>query len=109
MEVACDLQYEHLKKIRIWKGCIGDEGVRFISKFLTIRYSLDLIDLLDNEITPLGCEFIGKAMSSPFCNIKHLKLDDNLILSTGLKQLVVGLRQNNVIDKLSLKYCGIDA
>lgn len=109
MEVASDLQYEHLKKVRIWKGGIGDEGVRFISKFLSIKYSLELIDLLDNGITPLGCEFIGRAMASPLCNVKHLKLDDNLIQSQGLKHLVLGLRQNNAIDKLSLKYCGIDA
>ena len=47
-------------------------------------------------------------MTSPLCNVKHLKLDDNLILSAGLKNLVIGLRQNNTIDKLSLKYCGID-
>lgn len=83
--------------------------MRFISKFLTIKYTLELIDILDNGITPLGCEFLGKAMASPLCHVKHLKLDDNLIMSQGLKQLVIGLRQNNTIDKLSLKYCGIDA
>ncbi len=55
MEVVSDLHYEHLKKIRIWKGAIGDEGARFIAKYLTTNYSLELIDLLDNGITPLGC------------------------------------------------------
>lgn len=47
-------------------------------------------------------------MNSHLCRIKHLKLDDNLILTEGLKHLTVGLRTNNALDKLSLKYCGID-
>jgi len=67
-----------------------------------------LVDLLDNGINALGCEFIGKAVSSELTNIKHLKLDDNIIKTEGLKNLAVGLRSNNSLDKLSLKYCGID-
>lgn len=47
-------------------------------------------------------------MSSPLCRLKQLKLDDNLIGTAGLKALTLGLRTNNAIDKLSLKYCGID-
>jgi len=67
-----------------------------------------LIDLLDNGITALGCEFIGQAVQSPFCRVLQLKLDNNLILSEGLKHLAIGLRQNKILDKLSLKYCGIN-
>ena len=29
-------------------------------------------------------------------------------MTEGLKQLTLGLRVNNELDKLSLKYCGID-
>jgi len=47
-------------------------------------------------------------MNNPLCKIKHLKLDNNLILTSGLKELAIGLRQNLYLDKLSLKYCGID-
>lgn len=108
MEVASELQYEHLKLLRIWKGGIGDEGLRVICKYLVSGYSLELIDVIQNQISPLGCEFLGKAMNSPLCRVKHLKLDDNLIGSAGLKALSLGLRTNNIIDKLSLKYCGID-
>jgi Ran GTPase-activating protein (RanGAP) involved in mRNA processing and transport len=107
-EVASELAYIHLRRIRIWKCSIGDEGVRYLCKYLCSSYSLNLIDLLDNGITALGCEFIGKAVQSPACRVLHLKLDNNLILSEGLKFLAVGLRQNHVLDKLSLKYCGIN-
>ena len=107
MEVAAEIQYTHLKRLRIWKGGIADEGVRFVCKYLTACYSLELIDLLDNNLTPLSCEFIGKSLVSPHCRLQQLKLDNNLIRTIGLGHLAIGLRQNNVIDKLSLKYCGI--
>ena len=45
---------------------------------------------------------------SPLINIKHLKLDNNLIGNEGLKNLTIGLRTNSSILKLSLKYCGIN-
>lgn len=37
-----------------------------------------------------------------------MKLDDNLIGTKGLESLAIGLRTNDVLTKLSLKYCGID-
>lgn len=55
MEVASDIKYEHLKKIRICKGGISDEGTRFICKFIAASNSLELLDLMDNGITALGC------------------------------------------------------
>jgi hypothetical protein len=51
---------------------------------------------------------LGKALAAPQCRLKQLKLDDNSLLTEGLKQLTLGLRSNCVLDKLSLKYCGID-
>jgi Ran GTPase-activating protein (RanGAP) involved in mRNA processing and transport len=55
-----------LKKLQLWKAEFGDEGVRVISKFiLGTGNALEFLDLLDNQITQLGCEFLGKALLSP--------------------------------------------
>jgi Ran GTPase-activating protein (RanGAP) involved in mRNA processing and transport len=78
MEVASDIKYEHLKKVRIWKGGIGDEGVRFICKFIAASNSLELLDLMDNGITALGCEFLGKTIGANSA-LLQLKLDNNPI------------------------------
>ena len=107
MEVAAEVKYEHLRRVRIWKGAIGDEGVRFICKFLAASSRLQVLDLMDNGITALGCEFLGKCLAN--CDLTQLKLDNNAILSAGLGNLAQGLRLNSTLDKLSLKYCGIDA
>lgn len=70
---------------------------------------LETLDLLENGITSLGCQFLGKAVANPFSCIKHLKLDNNLIGNEGLEEISKGLRVNSCITKLSLKQCGIDA
>jgi hypothetical protein len=41
--------------------------------------------------------------------VTQLKLGNNPITSEGLKHLATGLRLSSKLDKLSLKYCGIDA
>lgn len=108
MEVAAEVRYEHLKKIRIWEGAIGDEGVRCICKLLTATPVLEVLDLLNNGITSLGCEFLGKALKVQGSKMKQLRLDNNPITSEGVRFLGEGLRQHSALDKLSLKYCGID-
>ena len=67
------------------------------------------MELLDNRITSLGCEFISKAIH-PRANtaISVLKLDHNEIGSEGMKRLSDGLAINKTIATLSLTYCNID-
>lgn len=66
---------------------------------------------MDNKITYLGCEFLGKTLTpGPKCPpICILKLDHNNFGSKGLNALTVGLQNNEMIKTLSLTYCGIDA
>jgi hypothetical protein len=58
--------------------------------------SVLVLELLQNGITALGCQFIGKAInplnSSSKCNITILKLDHNPIGSEGMEYLAEGLR-----------------
>ena len=68
-----------------------------------------MLELLDNKITPLGCEFIGKLLSPKVgTNILILKLDHNEFGSKGMQHLSEGLAINRQIQSLSLTYCNID-
>ena len=49
----------------VWKAEFGDEGVRILSKYLMGDNNLEVIDLLDNGVTALGCQFLGKALINP--------------------------------------------
>ena len=69
-----------------------------------------VLELLDNRITPLGCEFLSKSLH-PIAKptIQILKLDHNNFGSEGMKCLSEGLAINPLLRILSLQYCSIDA
>jgi hypothetical protein len=51
------------------------------------------MELLDNDITKLGCQFIGRLVHPDMrSNIVILKLDHNNFGSEGVKELAEGLR-----------------
>ncbi len=107
MDTFSEIAYKHLKKLRLWKIRAEDEGVRSICNYIDKAQTLEYLDLLDNDISPLGCEFLGKSMAlGP--PILKLKLDHNSFGTEGLKNLAQGLSKNNILEKLSLKYCKID-
>lgn len=67
------------------------------------------LELLDNKITPLGCEFIARALHPKMTpTIEILKLDHNEFGSQGVINLATGLAINPYLRMLSLTYCGID-
>lgn len=55
MEALTDLNYQHLKKIRIWKADLQDEGVRSICNYIEKSNTIEYLDLMENNITELGC------------------------------------------------------
>lgn len=67
------------------------------------------MELLDNKITSLGCEFIARALH-PKANtaVSILKLDHNDIGPIGVQKLAEGLAINKSLISLSLTYCNID-
>jgi Ran GTPase-activating protein (RanGAP) involved in mRNA processing and transport len=70
---------------------------------------VNILELLDNKITALGCEFISKTLhpiSKP--SISILKLDHNSFGAQGVKNLSEGLAINPTLKILSLQYCSID-
>jgi Ran GTPase-activating protein (RanGAP) involved in mRNA processing and transport len=100
-----------LKSLRIWEGELGDEGVRNIVKFIieTNNSSLKLIEFLNCNIGPLGCEFISRIFEPSLpCSMEILTLDYNNFGNEGLSNLLTYLPLNSTLTYLSLAYCGID-
>ena len=62
MDALRDSKYKYCTSIRFWKTYCEDEGVRAICQFLETTDTVQFLELLDNNITPLGCEFLGKAL-----------------------------------------------
>jgi Ran GTPase-activating protein (RanGAP) involved in mRNA processing and transport len=94
----------------LWKTYCEDEGVRAVCQCIQQVKSVFKLDLLDNKISALGCEFISKAIH-PKANtsLEILKLDHNDFGSKGMIALADGLAINKTIKNLSLSYCNIDA
>lgn len=55
-------KYQHAKSVRLWKTGCEDEGVRSICEYLKVTPNVLLLELLDNGITKLGCEFISRIL-----------------------------------------------
>lgn len=108
-EVCTDLNYQHLKSIKLWRVRANNEGVRNLCNFILKTKTIEHLDLLDNGITALGCEFLGKVLH-PFAEvpIKQLILDHNPIGTEGLMHLADGFCMNSKLEELSLNFCSID-
>jgi len=109
MDALRQVGYHHCRSIRLWKTFCEDEGVRAVCQFIEQAKGIAALELLDNKITPLGCEFISKIIH-PKANtaLTILKLDHNAFGSEGLKNLSEGMSINKTIEHLSLTYCNID-
>lgn len=44
-----------MKSIRLWKIKTGDIGIEGLEKYLKEFNQVEILDLLDNNITSLGC------------------------------------------------------
>ena len=101
--------YPHTRSIRLWKTACEDEGVRAVCLYIAQCYSVFFLDLLDNNITKLGCQFLGKVLAPETkSNLINVKLDHNPFGSEGVKYLAEGLCMNKNITHLSMQYCSID-
>jgi len=92
MDALRTVKYQHARSIRLWKTGCQDEGIRSVTQYMEENNSVVILELLDNLITPLGCEFIGRClMPERKLIITTLKLDHNNIGSEGLNHLAKGL------------------
>ena len=103
------IKFDKLKTLRFWKCGIEDNGLRYICSYLAINKSVEVLEILDNNITSLGCEFLGRVLKkeaeSP---ITTLRLDHNPIHAVGVTMLAEGLVMNPFMKILSLNYCEIE-
>ena len=100
-----------LKSLRILEGGLGDEGVRNLVKFLieTNNSSIRMIEFLNCNIKPLGCEFISRIFEPSLpCSLEILTLDYNNFGNEGLSNLVKYLPLNSTLKDLSLAYFDIN-
>lgn len=104
------VNYPHAKTMCLWKTFCEDEGCRAVCQCLAQLKSVFKLDLLDNKLSPLSCEFISNLVH-PKSNtaLEILKLDHNDFGSKGVTLLAEGLAINKTIKNLSLSYCNIDA
>ena len=103
-------RYPHCQSVRLWKTYCEDEGVRALCTFLERCVTVLVLELLDNKITHLGCEFLGKTLTpGPKCPpVMYLKLDHNQFGSKGVNALLTGISRNENIKLISLTYCNLD-
>ena len=80
--------YKHCVSIRFWKGKCQDEGARLVSEYLIKFHNVSVLELLDCEISMLGCEFLNQAfMPRTGANLTMIKLDHNPIGDEGMNIL----------------------
>lgn len=48
---------------RLWKVCAQDQGVHALCQYLIENPHLEVLDLMDNQISRLGCHSLGKAFT----------------------------------------------
>lgn len=110
MDALKEVDYPYCKSVRMWKVKAQDEGVRSTCQFLEKNKTVKILEFMDNEVGPLGCEFIGRLMDpSVASEILVLKLDHNPFGAAGLEMLAKGLNRNKVVQSLSISFCNIDA
>ena len=84
--------------------------MKYLCKYMELVKSMKELELEINEITQVGCRYLGEALS-PAVNVPLVKLNlsFNLFGTAGLEMLSVGLAMNQSIEHLTLDKCGIDA
>ena len=53
-------QIHSVELIRLWKVGTEDEGVHSLCQYLLENPDIEVLDLLDNKISYLGCNYMGK-------------------------------------------------
>jgi Ran GTPase-activating protein (RanGAP) involved in mRNA processing and transport len=92
MNALKTVNYQEAKSVRLWKTGCEDEGVRSICTYLKLNLNVGCLELLDNGITSLGCEFLARILlPETRSNLKLLKLDHNSFGSEGVDKLAAGL------------------
>lgn len=58
MDSLTEIPYMHTKSVRLWKVKAQDEGTRTICNYMEKAKTLEYLDLMDNQIGPLGIVYL---------------------------------------------------
>ena len=106
MDAAISVKYKHCDSVRLWKAKCEDEGVRLVCSFMQNAKTVKVLELLDAEISTLGCEFLAQSLhNAADLPLMVLKLDHNPLGAEGMKALSKGLAMNKTLEYVSLTYC----
>lgn len=99
-----------MEKITLSNLKTYDEGLKYLCKYMETAKSVKELELEINEITSVGCKYLGDALTPAIgVPLKKLNLSFNRFGTAGLEMLANGLVMNPNIESLSLNKCGIDA
>lgn len=118
MGKSTEIPFTGIKEIRICRSDIKDGGAAALATLLMAtakkpqqgEWKLEYIELIDNEIGPVGAQALGRSLCVGMNKtLSTLVLDFNGLLgSEGASSLCKGLSTNSTLRKLSLKHCNID-
>lgn len=73
--------------------------MEYLTKYMQCALNTKVLDLTENEITTLGCEYLGKTLSAFPIPIMELVLDFNPIGNEGMRELSKGLEMNSKLNR----------
>ncbi|XP_076846679.1 NACHT, LRR and PYD domains-containing protein 3-like isoform X2 [Brachyhypopomus gauderio] len=100
----------HLRELKLNRNEPGDSGVKQLSALLEDPHcTMEKLDLSDCSITEEGCAALCSALrSNPSSHLRELKLNDNKLGDSGVKQLSALLEDPHcTLEKLHLSDCSI--
>ena len=115
-ETLQPLSYQLLTRITLCGCNIGDSGMTALCEVLTAGETLGVrptvLELAACDITHVGCEHLGLALSGGSggnTSLLKISLDHNKKLGNrGLQSLCIGLRGNSTLTSLSVRCCGLE-
>ena len=92
---------KHIKVLRLWKSCIGNEGMKKFSKDLGTLSNLEVLSLEDNSLGADGCMYLTIALEK-LTLIRELWLHINDIGSVGASCLASVIGELKDLESLGL-------
>ena len=98
----------HLKYLYMAHNHIGNVGIQVLAP--TIFHQLQVCNIADNDIGPIGAESIATCLSSssssssPSFTTETLILESNKLGDDGATSIAQGLRSNTTLQELDLRY-----
>jgi Ran GTPase-activating protein (RanGAP) involved in mRNA processing and transport len=96
-----------LKKLELDSNEITDQGAEYLSQMLKTNQILIWLSLDNNNITNQGIKLIANVLSNSNQRVEELYINGNKFIDDqSINSLIIMIKQNQSIKKLSLENCG---